>query len=44
MPLVKGAYAVLFAHVDPRLVAKELMTGEHTTDVEFALAKSDIGV
>ena len=44
MPLVKGAYAVLFAHVDPRLVAKELMTGENTTDVEFALAKSDIGV
>jgi len=44
MPLVKGAYAVLFAHVDPRLVAKELMTGENTSDVEFALAKSDIGV
>ena len=43
MPLVKGAYAVLFAHVDPRLVAKELMTGENTTDVEFALAKSEIG-
>jgi len=40
MPLVKGAYAVLFAHVDPRLVAKELMTGENTSDVEFALAKS----
>ncbi|NRA23779.1 MAG: NAD(P)H-dependent glycerol-3-phosphate dehydrogenase [Oleispira sp.] len=44
MPLVKGAYAVLFGHLDPRLVAKELMTGENTTDVEFALAKSDIGV
>lgn len=43
MPLVKGAYAVLFAHVDPRLVAKELMTGENTSDVEFALAKSKIG-
>ena len=43
MPLVKGAYAVLFAHVDPRLVAKELMTGENTSDVEFALAKSEIG-
>lgn len=44
MPLVKGAYAVLFSDVDPRLVAKELMTGENTTDVEFALPKSDIGV
>lgn len=43
MPLVKGAYAVLFAHIDPRLVAKELMTGENTSDVEFALAKSEIG-
>ncbi len=43
MPLVKGAYAVLFSQVDPRLVAKELMTGENTTDVEFALAKTDIG-
>jgi glycerol-3-phosphate dehydrogenase (NAD(P)+) len=43
MPLVKGAYAVLFAHVDPRLVAKELMTGENTSDVEFALAKSEVG-
>ncbi len=43
MPLVKGAHAVLFAHVDPRLVAKELMTGENTSDVEFALAKSEIG-
>lgn len=44
MPLVKGAYAVLFSHVDPRLVAEELMTGENTTDVEFALPKSDIGI
>jgi glycerol-3-phosphate dehydrogenase (NAD(P)+) len=44
MPLVKGAYAVLFTQVDPRLVAKELMTGENTTDVEFTLAKTDIGV
>mgnify|MGYP003384764015 FL=1 len=44
MPLVKGAYAVLFADVDPRLVAKELMMGENTSDVEFTLAKSDIGV
>lgn len=44
MPLVKGAYAVLFSNIDPRLIAKELMTGENTTDVEFALAKTDIGV
>ena len=44
MPLVKGAYAVLFADVDPRLVAKELMMGENTSDVEFTLAKSNIGV
>lgn len=43
MPLVKGAHAVLFSKVDPRLVAKELMTGENTSDVEFTLAKTDIG-
>ena len=42
MPLVSGAYAVLFGGMDPKIVAKELMTGENTTDVEFVLAKEDI--
>ena len=44
MPLVKGAYAVLFGGVDPRVVATQLMTGENSTDVEFTLPKSEIGV
>ena len=39
MPLVKGAYAVLFGGVDPREVAGELMTGEHAHDVEFSLTQ-----
>ena len=43
MPLVKGAYAVLFGGVDPRVVATQLMTGENTTDVEFTLPKDNIG-
>lgn len=42
MPLVTGAYAVLFGGVDPRMVAQELMTGENSTDVEFVLAKENI--
>ena len=44
MPLVKGAHAVLFGGVDPRVVATQLMTGENSTDVEFTLPKSEIGV
>jgi len=44
MPLVKGAHAVLFGGVDPRVVATQLMTGENSTDVEFTLPKSKIGV
>lgn len=42
MPLVMGAFEVLFRGADPRLVAQGLMTGEHASDVEFALPKHEI--
>lgn len=42
MPLVMGAYQVLFNGADPRVVAEGLMTGEHASDVEFALPKHEI--
>lgn len=42
MPLVMGAYEVLFHGADPRVVAQGLMTGDHTSDVEFALPRCDI--
>lgn len=42
MPLVMGAYEVLFKGADPRVVAQGLMTGDHTSDVEFALPRSEI--
>ncbi|MFL0807295.1 MAG: NAD(P)H-dependent glycerol-3-phosphate dehydrogenase [Oceanobacter sp.] len=42
MPLVMGAYQVLFEKADPRAVAGGLMTGEHASDVDFALPKHEI--
>jgi len=42
MPLVMGAYEVLFNGADPRVVAQGLMTGEHASDVEFALPRNEI--
>ena len=42
MPLVMGAYEVLFNGADPRLIAQGLMSGEHASDVEFALPRSEI--
>lgn len=42
MPLVMGAYQVLFEGADPRAVAGGLMTGEHASDVDFALPKHEI--
>ena len=42
MPLVMGAYEVLFNGADPRVVAQGLMTGEHASDVEFALPRHEI--
>lgn len=42
MPLVMGAYEVLYKGADPRSVAAELMTGEHASDVDFALPKNEI--
>lgn len=42
MPLVMGAYEVLFNGAEPRRVAEGLMTGDHTSDVEFALPRCEI--
>lgn len=42
MPLVMGAYEVLFNGAEPKAVAQGLMTGEHTSDVEFALPRYEI--
>ena len=42
MPLVMGAYEVLFNGANPNLVGQGLMSGEHTSDVEFALSKYEI--
>ncbi|MDO6681121.1 MULTISPECIES: NAD(P)H-dependent glycerol-3-phosphate dehydrogenase [unclassified Oceanobacter] len=42
MPLVMGAYECLFNGADPGMVARELMTGEHASDVEFALPRHEI--
>lgn len=42
MPLVMGAYEVLFRGADPRAVAQGLMKGEHASDVDFALPKHEI--
>lgn len=42
MPLVMGAYQVLFKGADPRVIADGLMMGEHASDVDFALPKHEI--
>ena len=42
MPLVMGAYEVLFNGLNPKMVGQALMTGEITSDVEFALPKYEI--
>lgn len=42
MPLVMGAYLVLFKGADPRVIADGLMMGEHASDVDFALPKHEI--
>ncbi|UTW46806.1 NAD(P)H-dependent glycerol-3-phosphate dehydrogenase [Bacterioplanoides sp. SCSIO 12839] len=42
MPLVMGAYEVLFNGTDPRKVAQGLMSGDLASDVEFALPKNEI--
>ena len=42
MPLVMGAYEILFNHADPKDVAKGLMTGAFASDVEFALPSHKI--
>lgn len=42
MPLVMGAYEVIFNGASPAIVGQGLMTGEHTSDVEFALPKYEV--
>lgn len=42
MPLVMGAYEVIFNGANPNIVGQGLMSGEHTSDVEFALPKYEI--
>lgn len=42
MPLVQGAYAVIFNQASIQSVTHAMMDGEHTSDVEFSLAQSDI--
>ena len=42
MPLVMGAYEILFNNADPKLIAKGLMGGAFASDVEFALPKHEI--
>lgn len=42
MPLVMAAYDILFNGLDPRSVARGLMSGEHASDVEFALPRDQI--
>ena len=42
MPLVNGAYEILFNGADPKTIARNLMTGEAAADVEFALPNSEV--
>lgn len=42
MPLVSAAYAVLFEQGNAHSIAKSLMLGEHTSDVDFALPQHEI--
>lgn len=42
MPLVMGAYEVIFNGASPAIVSQGLMTGEITSDVEFALPKYEL--
>jgi glycerol-3-phosphate dehydrogenase (NAD(P)+) len=42
MPLVMGAYEILFNGAQPKDVAQGLMTGDYASDVEFALPKHEI--
>lgn len=42
MPLVMGAYEILFNSADPKDIAKALMSGAFASDVEFALPHHEI--
>ncbi|MDT8879846.1 NAD(P)H-dependent glycerol-3-phosphate dehydrogenase [Halomonas saccharevitans] len=42
MPLAEGLYQVLFAGVPAREMARLLMQGEQSSDVEFVLPRSDV--
>ncbi|TFH85918.1 NAD(P)H-dependent glycerol-3-phosphate dehydrogenase [Billgrantia azerbaijanica] len=42
MPLAEGLYQVLFEGVPPREMARMLMRGEQSSDVEFVLSREDV--
>ncbi|HSH48043.1 MAG TPA: NAD(P)H-dependent glycerol-3-phosphate dehydrogenase, partial [Halomonas sp.] len=42
MPLAEGLYQVLFGGVPPQQMARLLMQGEHSSDVEFVLSREDV--
>lgn len=42
MPLAEGLYQVLFGGVPPQEMARLLMQGEHSSDVEFVLSREDV--
>ena len=42
MPLAEGLYQVLFGGVPARDMAKLLMLGEQSSDVEFTLSREDV--
>ncbi|MFG6666782.1 NAD(P)H-dependent glycerol-3-phosphate dehydrogenase [Halomonas sp. HNIBRBA4712] len=42
MPLAEGLNRVLFEGVAPREMARTLMMGEHSSDVEFVLPREDV--
>ncbi|MEN9464689.1 MAG: hypothetical protein RL217_870 [Pseudomonadota bacterium] len=42
MPLVMGAYEIIFNGAPAKMVAQGLMTGDHASDVEFALPRHEI--
>lgn len=42
MPLVMGAYQIIYENADPATVSRELMQGKYAADVEFALAHHEV--
>jgi len=42
MPLVQGLYGVIYQNIALSDVIRQLMSGEHSSDVEYTLSKEDI--